>query len=154
MATSGLNLAQVDEWGKAKKERLLAIFRESTQRVASIAANGVPIKTGFARASVRASKSEMPPIDKGFSGKKGETYNATASFDEVTTVIASAQLGETVYVGWTAAYARRLEYGFTGKDSLGRYFNQPPRSFVRLAALQWPKIVAEVTQEAKARAAI
>jgi hypothetical protein len=30
-------------------------------------------------------------------------------------------------VGTNVAYARRLEYGFVGKDSLGRVYNQPPR---------------------------
>lgn len=30
-------------------------------------------------------------------------------------------------VGTDAPYARRLEYGFADKDSLGRFYHQPPR---------------------------
>lgn len=30
-------------------------------------------------------------------------------------------------------YAPRVEFGFVGKDSLGRYYNQPPKSFMRLS---------------------
>lgn len=29
-----------------------------------------------------------------------------------------------------APYARRIEYGFTGKDSLGRVYNQSPNPFI------------------------
>lgn len=31
-------------------------------------------------------------------------------------------------------YARRLEYGFTGRDSLGRYYNQAARPYMTPAA--------------------
>lgn len=37
----------------------------------------------------------------------------------------SAQLAQLV-VGSYSPYARRLEFGFVGVDSLGRHYNQPP----------------------------
>ena len=37
------------------------------------------------------------------------------------------------YIGSTAVYAPRLEFGFTGVDSLGRAYNQPPYPFLRPA---------------------
>lgn len=143
MAVNNLNFAaQVDDWVKATDLRMLAVFRESAQRVASIAANGVPVDTGFARASVRASLEEMPQIVTGSKGEEGQTY--PADFGQITTVIANAQLGQTVYVGWTASYVLALEYGHS---------KQAPAGFVRLAAAQWQTVVSEVTQEAKARVA-
>lgn len=30
-------------------------------------------------------------------------------------------------------YAKRIEFGFTGTDSLGRYYNQPPHPYLRPA---------------------
>lgn len=36
-------------------------------------------------------------------------------------------------VGSSMEYARRLEYGFSDTDSLGRKYNQPPRPFLRPA---------------------
>lgn len=143
MAVNNLNFAaQVDDWVKATDLRMLAVFRESAQRVASIAANGVPVDTGFARASVRASLEEMPQIVTGSKGEEGQAY--PADFGQITAVIASAQLGQTVYVGWTASYVLALEYGHS---------KQAPAGFVRLAAAQWQTVVSEVTQEAKARVA-
>lgn len=39
----------------------------------------------------------------------------------------------SVRIGSNVVYARRVELGFSGKDSLGRTFNQPPKSFLRAA---------------------
>lgn len=36
-----------------------------------------------------------------------------------------------VKVGTDVPYARRIEYGFTGEDSLGRTFNQPAQPYLR-----------------------
>ena len=142
MPASNLNFAaSVDDWTRATEQRMLAVFRESTQRVASIAANGVPVDTGFARASVRASLDEMPSIDGGAKGERGKGYSA--DFGNITLTIAGAQLGQTIYVGWTASYILALEYGHS---------KQAPAGFVRLAAAQWQQIVNGVVQEAQGRA--
>lgn len=133
--------ASVDDWVKETDARMLAVFRESTQRVTSIANNGIPVDTGFARASLQASTEEMPPIVDGKKGEAGKVY--PASFGQVSAVIANAQLGQVIYVGWTAAYVLPLEYGHS---------KQAPSGFVRLAAAQWSRIVSEVTAEAKSRA--
>jgi hypothetical protein len=133
--------AQVDEWVRETEQRIEAVFKESTQRVASLAANGVPVDLGFARASVRASTESMPAINPAADNKA----NATVSMDfgTITLVIAGAQLGQTIYIGWTAAYILPLEYGHS---------KQAPAGFVRIAAAQWPRIVEEVTAELKGRA--
>lgn len=39
----------------------------------------------------------------------------------------------SVAVGTDVEYARRIEYGFSGKDSLGRNYNQSPRPYLRPA---------------------
>lgn len=143
MAVNNLQFgAAVDEWVRATEQRMLAVFRESTQRVASIAANGVPVDTGFARASVRGSLQQMPQIDSANKGAKDQRYSA--DFGNITLVIAGAQLGQTIYIGWTAAYILPLEYGHS---------KQAPAGFVRIAAAQWQRIVNDVTAEAKTRAA-
>lgn len=41
-----------------------------------------------------------------------------------------------VKVGSTVVYAARVEMGFVGKDSLGRYYNQPPKSYLRAAVMK------------------
>lgn len=142
MTVSNLNFgAKVDDWTKQTEARLTAVFRESTQRVASIASNGVPVDTGFAQYAVQASLTEMPEIIKGSKGADGATY--AFDFNQIALTIAGAEIGDTVYVGWTAGYILPLEYGHS---------KQAPSGFVRLAAEQWQVIVNGVVQDAKSRA--
>lgn len=129
--------AQINSWVRETDQRMTAVFRESTQRVASIADNGVPVATGFARASIRGSLESMPPINPNV---KGGT--PSGSFGEISLVIAGATLGQTIYIGWTAAYVLPLEFGHS---------KQAPSGFVRLAAAQWPQVVSRVTEELKGR---
>lgn len=145
MATSNLNFsAQIDDWVKETEQRMTAVFRESAERVKNMAALGVPVDKGFARASIRGSTDSMPQIDRSATNKAGRVYDAGAAISEVSLVIAGAQIGQTIFVGWTAAYILPLEYGHS---------KQAPNGFVRLAAAQWQTVVNQVTAEAKARVA-
>ncbi|MGB6080219.1 MAG: HK97 gp10 family phage protein [Xanthobacteraceae bacterium] len=135
--------ASVDSFVRETEQRMLAVFRESTQRTASIANNGVPVDTGFARASIRASTESMPQINPNAKGKEGAAY--PADFGNVTLTIAGAELGQTIYVGWTAAYMLPLEFGHS---------KQAPSGFVRLAAAQWQHTVDQVTAELRARSGV
>jgi len=141
MATNNLEFgAQLDAWVRKSEARMLAVFRESTQRVVSQAQSRIPIDTGFARASILASTSEMPPINKTKHGTKGASYGYDSG--AVATTIAQAQIGEAIFIGWTAAYVGALENGHS---------KQAPSGFVAISALEWPRIVSEVTAEAKSR---
>jgi hypothetical protein len=143
MATSNLNFAaQVDDWAKETQDRLERIFKASSQELASIAINGTPVDTGFARASWRVSTEAMPQIDPAATNKSHAIV--APDLGEISASIASAKLGGTLFVGATAAYIVVLEYGHS---------KQAPQGFARLAAAQWPAIVARVTAEAKSRAA-
>ncbi len=133
--------ATVDAWCTETAGRMERIWKASAQEVGSIASNGVPVDTGFARASFRAATDAMPLIDKSATNKSGGSVSA--DFGQISATIASATLGGTIYMGWTAAYIIYLEYGHS---------KQAPNGFARLAAAQWPSIVSGVVAEAKARA--
>lgn len=134
--------AQVDDWVKKSQARIDAVTKESAKRVVSLAANAVPVDTGFARASIMASTSTMPTIKSG-KGSPDRAYDIAGALSSVSLVIAGALPDQTIYVGWTAPYIVRLEYGHS---------KQAPSGFLRKAAAQWPRIVEQVTSEAKARA--
>lgn len=109
----------------------------------------LPVVSGFLRASLMGvigegtfTATEPPKDGSGFSYDAGQ----------INLVIAGSKLTDTITVAYTAAYARRMEYGFKGTDSLGRKYNQPGRAFVRLAAQQWGRVVQEVSAEAQTRA--
>ncbi len=153
--TQGSFAADVGAWAAQTRERMEAIRRESAQRVVEIMQTPVamggnmPVDTGFLRASLQGQ------VGMGnFSAKLKPEGAAKFTYDggEVSLVIASAGPADPITFGYTAAYARRMEYGFKGTDSLGRKYNQPGRAFVRLAAQQWQRVVTEVATEAQKRA--
>lgn len=136
--------AQIDDWVRATEQRMNAVFRESTRRTISIAQSLVPVDTGFLRASVQASVSEMPRISSEKSSGGGSRRRRTALPGDVTLAIAGAKIGQTIYVGYTASYAGFVEYG-TSKMA--------PRAYVGQAVIQWPQTVNQVVNELKNRVA-
>lgn len=157
----GTFTAQIEQWAGMTQDNIRSVFQESAVRVIekmqevgpSVARGGggaghMPVDLGFLRASLIASlntpsnKVATPPSRTG-----------AYSYDEgqVSLIILAAQLGDSIFAVYTAAYARRMEYGFTGTDSLGREYNHEGYGFVRLAAQQWGSIVAEVVKDAKSR---
>ena len=82
----------------------------------------------------------MPLIDPKKLPVKGQAYPYDAGVIEA--IIAGSELGDTIYLGYTAAYSAHREYGARG---------QAPDAFVRTAAQQWPQIVDEKAVELKSR---
>jgi hypothetical protein len=136
MATSIDFAASVSDWVKESDERMNAVFREATQRVVSAAQSRIPVLTGFARASVRASLSSMPPTVKAPTGGGTASYNP----GDISAVLAGAKIGDTAFIGWTAEYAGALEFGHS---------QQAPSGFLRVSLEEWPRIVEQVTAQAK-----
>jgi hypothetical protein len=126
--------AQVNAWARKSERRLEAIFKESAQRVIEQAqtprgaGGNMPVDTNFLRASGQASLTGWP------SGPSRQD-ESPGQFDYSIT-IAGARIGQTIYFGWTAEYARYMEQ---------RY------SFMRSAAQNWGSIVNAVTREAQVR---
>lgn len=140
--------AEVDDWVRATKERIEAVFHMAVEDLAEEVVAKAPIDTGFLRHSFQASGSQMPIIRADAKPAEGAQYPADAG--PINLVISNVPLGGTVYLGFIAAYALRIEYGFVGQDSLGRNYNQAGRGMVRLAAQNWPWIVDEAVSRAKA----
>jgi hypothetical protein len=69
------------------------------------------------------------------------------SGSNVGAVTATLQSDQAIWIGYQAAYARRMNYGFVGADSLGRVYNQAGNYFVEGAILQWRSFVAESIRE-------
>jgi hypothetical protein len=140
--------AEVDAWVRETKERIEAVFHMAAEDVAEEIVANTQIDTGFARHSFQASGTQMPVMRADAKPVDGVKYAVDTG--PINLVISNVPLGETVYLGFVAAYARRLESGFVGQDSLGRTYNQSGRGMVRLAAQNWPWIVSEATARAKA----
>ena len=139
--------AQVAAWANAVEGAHEAIFKESVQRLVTELNTLVPVgDTAFLRSSLQASSSAMPSLVRENPGIADSDYVA-----EITLVIAGTELGETIYLGYTAKYAARRHYGFVGADSLGRTYSESGKPWVTMSAQRWPAIVAAVEAETMAR---
>lgn len=132
--------AQVAQHVENYKKRIEATVKASAQDVAEEATKPVGeggnmhVDTGFLRASLRASDSEMPQVDRSATPPKDA---APGSFrydsDTVNLVINNAKIGNPLYLGFTASYARVREFH---------------DGFVRLTAQNWQKIVTRNARKA------
>lgn len=131
---SGWSGVDPSVWAGQKDALLTALLRNSVQELAKEASttipNGgrVPVKTGnLARSVVVDNK--PPRITEGL---------ATGDY---SLGVAAIKPGDTIYIGWSAKYSARQNYGFFGTDSLGRTYAQSGFGFAEATAAKWPTIV-------------
>ncbi len=141
--------AQIEAWAHKVEGAIEAVFRESVQELveqadqiltqmvyeAPPALSGYK-RTGFLRSSVKVSTASMPLANR----PQGTPH--TGYMTEVEVQIAGADLGETIYVGWTANYAGYVHYGANGMS---------PKPWVSLVAQRWQQIVDAKASELKSR---
>lgn len=131
MPATGNFAAQVEAW-TAKSERALAeVVRESARGAAEILTDRakIPVVTGNLRNSLAASLSGPPRID----WTKGHRFT---DLSEVASVLKAAEPGHTIFLGFRAPYAERVEFGKSG-------------GFWRLTIQRWPAIVAEAVKRVR-----
>ncbi len=128
----------VENWRRATVAQVLLVQHKATITFLRSAQDMIPVLSGFARSSVRVSLSSLPQVDPTLYGNKHLTY----SWDEENSVwlIQQAELGDTVFIGWRAAYIPDLEMGSS---------SQAPLGFIRLNAQMWPQFVSEAVRDAK-----
>lgn len=134
----------VGAWASATERRLSAVHKRAVEKLAMemtrtrAEGGNVPVVTGNLYRSLLASTTAMPKTAEGpFAGSN------------VPSVIATLRMNDTVWLGFQARYARRINFGFVGADALGRVYNQQGAHFVERAIAMWPKIVREAVEEVK-----
>lgn len=142
--------ATVGAWASKSEARITAVRRRAVELLGDEMTRTkpqggrVPVDTGNLSRSLLADTRAMPKIADGpFSGSNVGIITATLRADQ------------TVWLGYQAAYARRMNSGFVGADSLGRVYNQQGHYFVEGAAQQWSEFVkkaaAEIQQSVESR---
>lgn len=134
----------VGGWASATERRLSAVHKRAIEKLAMemtrtrAEGGNVPVDTGNLYRSLLASTTAMPKTAEGpFAGSN------------VPSVIATLRMNDTLWIGFQARYARRINFGFVGADALGRVYNQQGAHFVERAIAMWPQIVREAVEEVK-----
>lgn len=126
----------VSDWTTKNEGRMTAVLRQSAQqvsidvRVPKAKGGNMPVDTGNLRRSLLASKESMPTL----SGDNKAKFTEPGT--QITTVIASLKLGENLFLGFQARYAR---------------IQEEVNGFVRLTAQRWPQIVAQASRTIQTR---
>lgn len=127
----------VSKWVAGAKEKTRLVAVETVHDLNEAAVARTPVKTGNLRRSWFGQVNVIP------SGMPGKNVDPIA---QATIAAAGLKVGDVYYMGNTAAYARRLEYGFVGEDSLGRTYNQAGRFFVRSVMNEASQIAIRAAQ--------
>ena len=69
------------------------------------------------------------------------TVEGNRGADAYVVAISGMEMGDVLTFEWTVDYAARIEFGFTGTDSLGRNYDVPGRFFVGANAAKFPQFV-------------
>lgn len=134
--------AQVASWAEKVPEAVEAVRNESTQdtvrEMQTLTSEGGRMRfdTGFLQSSLMASTAAMPRINPNANPVEGKSYDF--DFATVEAVLLNASLKDTLYFGYTAAYAAYREYGARG---------QAPDAFVRSAVQNWQNHVNRNAQK-------
>lgn len=121
-------------WVERTKRRQQVVFQTAVHFLAEDILERTPVDTGYLRGSFSASVSG--PISV------GDTGTGLGAID-------AAKATDTIYLGFGAVYAMRIEYGFDGEDSLGRYYYQDGAGMVRLAWQNWPQHVSKAAAQVR-----
>ena len=119
---------------------LLGVARIAVQDTAEIVIDETPVDTGFLVANWQPSLNAPDLSEATGLGNGYATSNAAL-------VVADLKLGDTFYYTNNAVYARRINYGFVGKDSLGRYYNQAGKHMIEIAVGAWPTTVERAVEK-------
>lgn len=134
--------AAVGSWASQSKQRISAVHRRSVEllgdEMSKTRPQGgrVPFQMGNLARSLLASTSGMP-----------RTADGPFPGSNVGLIAARLRPEQKVWLGYQAAYARRVNNGFVGADRLGRVYNQQGAYFVEGAIMSWPQIVAKAVAE-------
>lgn len=132
--------ASVNKWTKETEERSEAAFQNGLLDFYDALVAETPVLTGNLRNSLIAT------VNGQTSGVTGPGENSSDStFRSGANVsianIMSAKIGDKVSFMYNATYFRRLNYGFVGFDSLGRYYNQVGRFWVQRVGARYRSIM-------------
>lgn len=143
MTTPQRFLLTVDSWVEKAKAAPMAVIRETVQDLNNEIIANTPVVTGNLRGSYFAAVNSIP---------SGAGTAGRVSSVAINALAANLNPGDVYFMGNTAAYARRIEYGFVGADSLGRQYNQQGRFYMRRALERVDEIAAAAAARIASRA--
>lgn len=92
---------------------------------------------------------ELTPVKTGFLRANWIVTTHLSDQSDLAAALVDTKIGETIYIVNHVVYARRVEYGFVGTDSLGRHYNQQGHHMVQQTMAELPQIIKKAVQEVR-----
>lgn len=133
MANGTTFKADISSWVSRVGDQMDALARQVCQETAQRVVEATPVDTGFLRGSWQPSIGSAPSRSEGGA--------------DIGLVLSGMRAGDTFWMTNNAVYAMRVEFGFVGEDSLGRYYDQKGQFFVSNTVAKYEEIVAAVARD-------
>lgn len=134
-------LNSIAKWSEKSERAATDVFRNGALDFYDALAAATPVDTGNLRNSLVAHKngSSISTVTGPGENSSDSTFRSGAS-QSIGTIM-GLELGDRVSFVYHASYARRLNYGFTGYDSLGRFYSQPGRFWIERVGSRYKAIM-------------
>lgn len=126
---------QINKIVKNAKRKTMTAIRETIVEVNNQIVAGTPVRRGKLKKSYYAAINSMPT---GAYGAGGQGYNSVAR---------KVKPGDKYYFINVAPYARRIHYGFVGRDKRGRQYNQPGKYWMNNVLFRFGQIAQSVARK-------
>lgn len=137
-------LQAVNKWTREQEERSETALQNTALEFYDALKNATPVDTGNLRNSLIASVNGPASATVTGPGNSPSDDTFRSGAEQSIANIMSAKLGDRISYVYGATYARRLNYGFVGYDSLGRFFNQAGRFWIERVGSQYRSIARRV----------
>lgn len=130
----------VNKWTRETEERSEQAFRNGALDFYDALAAATPVLTGNLRNSLVATTNGNTTTVTGPGNNPNDSTYRSGAETSIANIM-SAKIGDKISYMYNATYFRRLNYGFTGYDSLGRYYNQAGRFWVQAVGARYRSIM-------------
>lgn len=135
-------LQAVSKWTLETEQRSTEAFQNGALDFYDALAAETPVDTGNLRNSLVAhlnSSGDVQTVTGPGSNPSDSTFRGGA--EQSIANIMNAKLGDKISYVYHATYARRLNLGFVGFDSLGRFYNQAGRFWIEKVGARYRSIM-------------
>lgn len=141
----------VNKWTRETEERSETAFQNTILELFDQVRANTPVKTGNLRDAWIVSKQGQAISSVTGPGNSPDSSGPRSGVEQSLATILTLKIGDRASIMNYATYFRRLEYGMTGFDSLGRYYNTAGRFFARQVFSRYRSIARQVATSLRMR---
>lgn len=133
-------LKAVNKWTRETEERSNEAFRNGALDFYDALSDATPVLTGNLRNSLVATVNGSTTTVTGPGRDPSDKAYRGGAEQSIANII-NAKIGDRISFMYSATYFRRLNYGFVGFDSIGRFYNQAGRFWVQTVGARYRSIM-------------